>query len=129
NTFVVFLSRIVGTIVDRVVFKTEQGVGPGYWIAVIVSQIIFGIIASMIVAWFSRQREFRADAGGARLAGASKMANALRRLQSQHQASQLPKEMSAMGIFGLSAGGFRRLFMTHPPLDERIAALQKPVIR
>lgn len=130
NTFVVFLSRVVGYFVDRVVFKTEQGVGPGYYIASIVSQIIFGILASMVVAWFSRQREFRADAGGARLASASKMANALRRLQSQQQGGNpLPKEMTAMGIFGLSAGGFQRLFMTHPPLEERIAALEKPVLR
>ena len=129
NTFVIFLSRIVGYFVDRVLLKNENGVGIGYFVSMMVSQVIFGLFASMIVAWFSRQREFRADAGGARLASAGKMAAALRRLQAQQHGSQLPKEMTAMGIFGLGANGFQRLFMTHPPLEERIAALERPVLR
>ncbi|MFK8052283.1 MAG: protease HtpX [Woeseiaceae bacterium] len=129
NTFVIFLSRIVGYFVDRVVFKNENGQGIGFFISVIVSQIIFGLLASVIVNWFSRQREFRADAGAAKLAGPGKMAAALRRLQGQQGGQALPKEMSAMGISGETTGGFRRLFMTHPPLAERIAALERPVMR
>ncbi|MEL6871091.1 MAG: protease HtpX [Pseudomonadota bacterium] len=130
NTFVVFLSRIVGYFVDRVVFKNENGVGIGYYVSSIVAQIVFGIFASMIVSWFSRQREFRADAGGARLSSPKKMADALRRLQSGQQgANDLPREMSAMGIGGMTAEGFKRLFMTHPPLEERIAVLERPVLR
>lgn len=129
NTFVVFLSRIVGYFVDRVVLKNENGVGLGYYVASFAAQIVFGILASIVVCWFSRQREFRADAGGAKLAGAGKMAAALRRLQNQQAGSHLPKEMTAMGIFGGGGDGFKRLFMTHPPLAERIEALERPVLR
>jgi heat shock protein HtpX len=121
NTFVVFLSRIVGSIVDRTVFRTERGTGPGYFITVIVCQIVFGIAASLIVAWFSRWREFRADAGSARLLGPQPMINALRRLGGI-EAGQLPQAMQAFGIAG--GGGLMALFASHPPLEERIAALQ-----
>lgn len=123
NTFVVFLSRVAGHFIDRVVFKNERGHGPGYFIAVIVCQIVFGILASAIVCWFSRQREFRADAGGAQLAGRQKMVSALERLK-HGQPSELPDQMAAFGIRSGVGGGLKRLFMTHPPLDERIAALQ-----
>lgn len=123
NTFVFFLSRVVGFIIDRAVFRTERGYGPGYFITVIVAQIVFGILASIVVSWFSRQREFRADAGGGRLAGAPRMIAALRRLQAAHEPSQLPQQMAAFGIAG--GGGFMRLFMSHPPIEERIAALQQ----
>jgi heat shock protein HtpX len=126
NTFVVFLSRIVGFVVDRLVFRTERGYGPGFFIASIVAQILLGILASMIVMWFSRQREFRADAGGAKLAGSQNMIAALRGLQRvTRPASDLPKSMQAFGINGLRAGGIRRLFMSHPPIEERIAALER----
>lgn len=122
NTFVMFLSRVVGYVIDRAVFKTERGVGPGYYITVIVLQIVFGILASVVVAWFSRQREFRADAGGAHLAGKRKMIGALQRLQAAQGESVLPEQMKAFGIRG---GHFSRLFATHPPLEVRIAALQQ----
>jgi heat shock protein HtpX len=121
NTFVVFLSRIVGSIVDRTVFRTERGTGPGYFVTVIVCQIVFGIAASMIVAWFSRWREFRADAGSARLLGAQPMIHALQRLGGV-EAGGLPQAMNALGIAG--SGGFMALFASHPPIQERIAALQ-----
>jgi heat shock protein HtpX len=124
NTFVVFLSRIVGFVVDRVVFRTERGYGPGFFIASIVAQIVLGILASMIVMWFSRQREFRADRGGARLAGRQKMISALERLRQVHEPSHLPESMQAFGISGGRAAGLRQLFMSHPPLDQRIAALK-----
>ena len=123
NTFVVFLSRVAGHFIDRVVFKNERGHGPGYFIAVIVCQIVFGILASAIVCWFSRQREFRADAGGAQLAGRQKMVSALERLK-HGQPSEWPDQLAAFGIRSGVGGGLKRLFMTHPPLDERIAALQ-----
>lgn len=129
NTFVVFLSRLVGYFVDRVILRNESGHGIGFFVATMASQIVFGVLASTIVCWFSRQREFRADAGGAKLAGAQKMAGALRRLQAQQGTQALPKEMAAMGISGLTAKGFQRLFMTHPPLAERIEALERPVLR
>ncbi|HEY7658646.1 MAG TPA: protease HtpX [Burkholderiales bacterium] len=122
NTFVIFLSRVVGTIVDRVVFKVERGQGPAFFITVIVAQIVLGVLASIVVMWFSRLREFRADAGGATLAGRGKMIAALERLKLNHEQSQLPAQISAFGISG--GGGFARLFMSHPPLDERIAALK-----
>jgi heat shock protein HtpX len=122
NTFVIFLSRVVGTIVDRVVFKVERGQGPAFFITVIVAQIVLGVLASIVVMWFSRLREFRADAGGATLAGRGKMIAALDRLKLNHEQSQLPAQISAFGISG--GGGFARLFMSHPPLDERIAALK-----
>ena len=123
NTFVIFLSRIIGRIVDQVVFRSERGNGPGFFITVIIAQLVLGVFASMIVAWFSRQREFRADAGGAKLAGRQKMVAALEALQRAHQPAALPDAMKA---FGISSGGnrFGRLFMTHPPLPERIAALR-----
>ena len=126
NTFVFFLSRVVGTIVDRTIFRTERGTGPGYFITVMVSQIVFGILASMIVAWFSRQREFRADAGSARLLGPQPMMNALRRLGGL-QPGQLPQSLQALGIAG--GGGLMALFASHPPIEDRIAALQNPGAR
>lgn len=124
NTFVIFLSRVVGYVVDKAVFRNEHGVGPGFFVTSIVAQILFGILATMIVNWFSRQREFRADAGGASLAGTGKMVSALERLRRIHEPSHLPQQFSAFGIRGLGAHGFKRLFMTHPPLEERIAALR-----
>jgi heat shock protein HtpX len=124
NTFVIFFSRVVGHLVDRVVFKTERGYGPAYYITSILAQIVFGILASAIVMYFSRLREFRADAGGASLAGREKMIAALQRLQSIHEPSRLPDQMVAFGINGGLAAGMRKLFMSHPPLSERIAALQ-----
>lgn len=125
NTFVIFLSRVVGLIVDRVVFKVERGQGPAFFITVIVAQIILGILASIVVMWFSRQREFRADSGGATLAGRGKMIAALERLKLNHeQPAQLPEAVKAFGISGGVGAGLKRLFMSHPPLDERIAALR-----
>ena len=121
NTFVVFLSRVIGHVVDRVVFKVERGHGPAFWIVSLAAQFILGILASMIVAWFSRHREFRADEGGANLAGRQKMVNALRRLQ-QGQQESLPDEMAA---FGISGGKMAELFASHPPLEKRIEALQQ----
>ena len=120
NTFVVFLSRVVGHVVDRVVFRTERGYGPGYYITSIVAQIAFSVLATMIVMWFSRRREFRADAGGAQLAGRQQMIDALRRLQAAHEPASLPQEFAAFGI----SGNFRSLFSSHPPLEKRIAALE-----
>jgi heat shock protein HtpX len=122
NTFVIFLSRAIGYFVDRVVLKNEEGPGLGYMLTHIVLEIAFGILASLVVMWFSRQREFRADAGGARLAGRDRMIAALRRLQSLHEESMLPEKVAAFGISG--RGAWSALFMTHPPLDERIEALR-----
>ena len=122
NTFVYFFATIIGYAVDRIVFKTERGVGPAYYIVQFLAQIVLGILASMIVMWFSRYREFKADAGGANLAGRPKMISALRALQRSHDAPQLPGQLAAFGIN--SGGGMMRLFMSHPPLEERIAALQ-----
>ena len=122
NTFVIFLSRVIGHVVDRAVFKVERGHGPAFWITTIIAQVVLGILASMIVMWFSRQREFRADAGGASLAGRQKMIDALRRLQMGSQAA-LPDQLAAFGISG-GADGIKRLFMSHPPLEDRIAALR-----
>lgn len=124
NTFVIFLSRIIGSIVDKAVFKTERGHGPAFWITSIIAQLVLGVLASMIVMWFSRRREFRADAGGAGLAGRQKMIAALERLKQAHQPSQLPDQIKAFGISGGQGWGIKRLFMSHPPLDERIAALR-----
>jgi len=122
NTFVIFLSRIVGTIVDRTVFRTERGIGPGYFITVIVSQIVFGLLASLIVAWFSRRREFRADRGSAEYLGAARpMINALARLGGLEPGA-LPQSIKAMGIN--DRPGWMALFSTHPPMEQRIAALQ-----
>ena len=123
NTFVIFLSRVIGDVVDRAVFKNERGHGPAFWIISIIAELVLGILASMIVFWFSRRREFRADAGGARLAGREKMIAALERLAGLHS-QPLPDQMAAFGIAGGIGQGLRRLFMTHPPLSERIAALR-----
>ena len=120
NTFVIFLSRIIGYIVDRVILKNERGEGIGFFVSVLVSQILLGFVASMIVAWFSRYREFRADEGSARLLGRPQpMINALARLGGLAP-GELPKSMSAMGI----TGGLGSLFSSHPPIPDRIAALQ-----
>lgn len=123
NTFVIFLSRVIGHTVDRVVFKNERGHGPAFWVTTIVAQMVLGVLASIIVMWFSRQREFRADRGGASLAGGPNMIAALERLGSLHP-QPLPDKMAAFGIAGGGAHGLKRLFMTHPPLEERIAALR-----
>ena len=126
NTFVMFLARVVGYFVDQFVFRRgsdSQGIGMGYYLCVIVLEIVFGILASAIVCWFSRQREFRADAGGAHLAGRRKMVSALQRLQSFHEApNQLPQQIQAFGIRG---GKMAKMFSTHPPLEERIARLNQ----
>jgi len=124
NTFVIFFSRIIGHLLDRVVFKIQRGHGPGYWIGIIFVQMILSVLASTIVMWFSRRREFKADSGGAYLAGREKMIAALRRLQQGSNPEPLPDEMAAFGISGGSPSGFKRLFMSHPPLEERIAALE-----
>ncbi len=125
NTFVVFLSRVIGFLVDRLVFRNERGVGPGFFIVSIVAQIVLGILASTIVMWFSRLREYRADAGGAKLAGRENMISALDKLRRIHQPSDLPESMQAFGINSGHMAGFKRLFMSHPPIEERIAALRK----
>ncbi|MDX1442374.1 MAG: protease HtpX [Gammaproteobacteria bacterium] len=122
NTFVIFLSRVIGHVVDRAVFKTERGHGPAFWITAIIAELVLGILASTIVFWFSRQREYRADAGGAALAGRHKMIGALQKLQQAHP-DPLPDQMAAFGIAG-NLKKFGKLFMTHPPLEERIRALQ-----
>ncbi|RCX31845.1 protease HtpX [Thioalbus denitrificans] len=124
NTFVIFLSRVIGHVVDRVVFKTERGHGPAFWITSIIAELVLAVLASIIVMWFSRRREFRADAGGARLAGREKMIAALERLQANVRQPHLPDQMAAFGISGGIGTGLKRLFMTHPPLEERIAALK-----
>ena len=125
NTFVFFLSRVVGHVVDRVVFKTERGHGPAYWITAIIAQVVLGILASAVVMWVSRQREFRADAGGANIAGRQKMVSALKRLQQSANQPHLPEQLEAFGISGGMGVGIKRLFMSHPPLEERIEALQR----
>jgi heat shock protein HtpX len=124
NTFVVFFARVIGTIVDKTVFRTERGTGPGYWITVMVLQLVLGILASIIVAWFSRWREFRADAGSAKLLGTPQpMVNALRRLGGL-EAGEMPKALNGFGI--TDKGGVMSLFATHPPIEARIAALNAP---
>lgn len=123
NTFVMFLSRVIGYTVDKVVFKTERGTGPAFFVTMIIAELVLGVLASIIVMWFSRQREFRADAGAAKLSGRNKMIAALERLQAQHEPSVLPKQMAAFGISG--GGGFAKLFSSHPSLDDRIAALRQ----
>lgn len=123
NTFVIFLSRIVGHFVDRVILRNESGAGIGYFASVIVAQIVLGILASTIVMWVSRRREFRADAGSADLNGSQPMIRALSRLE-RNVPAQLPEAMRAFGISGDRAGGLKKLFMSHPPISERIAALQ-----
>ncbi len=124
NTFVMFLSRVIGYFIDKVIFKTENGTGPAFFISMIVAELVLGVLASIIVMWFSRQREFRADSGGARLAGRHNMIAALERLNSLHPAP-LPDRMAAFGISGGGASGLKRLFLTHPPLSERIQALRE----
>lgn len=126
NTFVIFLSRVVGYFVDRVILKNEEeGRGIGFFVTTIIAQIVFGILASIIVMWFSRQREFSADAGGAKLAGTQSMIAALERLK-ESVAQPLPNQMSAFGINGKpSKHNLMLLFMSHPPLDDRIEALKK----
>lgn len=121
NTFVYFFATVIGHLVDRLVFKTERGYGPAYYVTQMVAQIALSILASMLVMWFSRYREFRADAGGAQLAGRQKMIGALQALQRSHEPAQLPGELAA---FGINGGGVQRLFMSHPPLEERIEALR-----
>ena len=122
NTFVIFFSRLIGIMIDRVVFRIERGVGPGFWIGSIVAEIVLGIVAAMIAAWFSRYREYRADAGGARLAGQHKMIAALERLRQAHDKPDLPGEMAAFGITGKTVLG--ALLSTHPPLEKRIERLR-----
>lgn len=124
NTFVIFLSRVIGRIIDQAIFKSDRP-GIGYYVVVFVLEIVLGLLASIIAMWFSRWREFRADAGGARLAGRHKMISALQRLQANQGPPQLPQEVAAFGISGGVAQGLKRLFMSHPPLGERIAALQR----
>jgi heat shock protein HtpX len=124
NTFVIFLARIIGSIVDRALFRNDrQESGIGFFLTTLAAQIVLGIFASMIVSWYSRRREYRADRGGANLAGTGKMIEALEVLK-RSQGEPMPPQMQAFGINTGSTGGFMRLFMTHPPLDERIAALQ-----
>lgn len=125
NTFVVFLSRVIGHIVDRVILKNDRGHGLGYFIASMVAQVVLSFLASAIVMWFSRQREFRADAGGAELAGRQKMIAALQRLQAAHDPQPLPDEMAAFGINAGQLGGLQKLFLSHPPLEDRIQALRE----
>ena len=128
NTFVIFLSRLVGHFVDKVLLRNQGHYGPGYYLTSFAAQIIFGILASTIVMWFSRQREFRADAGGAQLAGRQNMIDALARLDNMSRGkNQLPEQLSAMGISGGVGQGLKRLFMSHPPISERIDALQRTV--
>ncbi len=121
NTFVYFFASIIGHFVDRVLLKNEEGHGMGYYITQMIAQIALSFLASMLVMWFSRYREFHADAGGARLAGNEKMIAALRALQRAHSPEDLPGQLAA---FGINGGGVQKLFMSHPPLEERIAALQ-----
>ena len=124
NTFVMFLSRVIGHTVDRVIFKNERGHGIAFWISTIAAELVLGILASIIVMWFSRQREFRADAGGASLAGSNKMIAALEKLKAAHEQPALPDKLAAFGISGKTNGGFSGLFRSHPPLDVRIQALR-----
>jgi heat shock protein HtpX len=123
NTFVIFLSRIVGNIVDRSITRDDDGRGPAYFVTVLLTQLVLGLLASLIVMWFSRQREFRADAGGARLAGRERMIAALERLQQAHE-QPLPAQLDAFGIAGGEGAGWQRWFMSHPPIEQRIAALR-----
>lgn len=123
NTFVIFFAKLFGILVDRVLLKNDGRNGPGIgaFVAEIAAQLVLGVLASIIVMWFSRQREYRADAGGAHLAGREKMIAALERLKMNHEQTTLPEKMNA---FGISGGKSMHLFMTHPPLDDRIAALR-----
>ncbi len=126
NTFVIVFARVIGQIIDRAIFKNEEGYGIGYFITTIIAELVLGILASIIVMWFSRQREFRADEGSAKLVGGYKMIAALRRLQIAHNDSALPKQLTAFGIHGSNATSFiQYLFMSHPPLEDRIEALRR----
>ena len=127
NTFVIVLARVVGRIVDGFLSGNRESSAPGfgYYIIVFVLDMVFGLIASMIAMWFSRYREFRADAGGASLAGRDKMVAALQRLAQNHEQNTLPKQIAAFGISGAVGHGMRRLLMSHPPLEERIAVLRR----
>ena len=125
NTFVLFFSRVIGYTVDKVVFKTRQGTGPAFFITMIISELLLGVLASIVVMWFSRQREYRADFGGGQLAGKQKMIAALQRLKAQYESSALPKSIAALGISGEQGIGLKELFSTHPSLDDRIARLQQ----
>ncbi|CAM8422108.1 HtpX Zn-dependent protease with chaperone function [Candidatus Methylopumilus planktonicus] len=125
NTFVLFFSRVIGYTVDKVVFKTRQGTGPAFFITMIISELLLGVLASTVVMWFSRQREYRADFGGGQLAGKEKMIAALQRLKTQYETSALPKSIAALGISGEQGIGLKELFSTHPSLDDRIARLQQ----
>jgi heat shock protein HtpX len=125
NTFVLFFSRVIGYTVDKVVFKTRQGTGPAFFFAMIISELLLGVLASIVVMWFSRQREYRADFGGGQLAGKQKMIAALQRLKAQYESSALPKSIAALGISGEQGIGLKELFSTHPSLDDRIARLQQ----
>ena len=124
NTFVIVLARVVGRVIDGYLSGGRDGPGIGYYAIVFALDMVFGLFASMIAMWFSRHREFRADAGGALLAGRDKMVAALERLAQNHGQSTLPKQVAAFGISGGDGGGLKRLLMSHPPLDERIAALR-----
>ncbi len=125
NTFVIFIARVIGHTVDRVIFKNERGYGPGYWITTIVAEMVLAVLASIIVMWFSRQREYRADAGAARLVGAPRMIGALEKLRRDNTPAQLPDQIAAFAISGSRNGGIKALFMSHPPLEDRIAALKE----
>lgn len=129
NTFVIFFSRVIGHTIDRVVFKNERGHGIAYWVSTIIAEIVLSILASTIVMWFSRQREYRADAGGAQLAGTHKMIAALKRLQAQTESQELPDQLTAFGISGLRHSKFGALFLSHPPLEQRIQALEQSMAR
>ena len=122
NTFVIFLSRVVGFLVDRLVFKVQRGHGPAFWIVSMIAEFVFGILATTIVMWFSRWREYRADEGGAELAGRQNMINALKRLQASQGKPALPDEMAALAI---NAGRMQAFFASHPPLEKRIDSLQQ----
>ena len=124
NTFVILFSRVIGLMIDKVVFKIERGIGPGYFIGSIVAELVLGMVAAIIASWFSRRREFRADFGGAQLAGRQNMIDALKRLQTVNQPEDLPGELAAFGISGGLGGGLKQLLMSHPPLHQRIAALE-----
>ena len=128
NTFVIFLSRIIGMIVDRFVLRNERGMGIGYWVTTIIAQILLGILASAVVMWFSRRREFRADAAGAQLAGRNNMINALEALRRSQGAASMPESLAAFGISPSARSGMARLFASHPPLDERIRALKSSTL-
>ena len=126
NTFVIFLSRVIGYVVDRALHRDgEGGYGMGYFVTVIVTQILLGILASVVVSWYSRRREYRADAGGAYLAGRANMIGALQALQRSVEPEHMPEQLEAMGISGVRKGGLRRLFASHPPIEDRIAALRE----